>query len=108
MRIVNTDSDKERPATLFARQPERPDDLQRRRKYDDRLTVMIREAGIDAPLRGFSRLDEDGQVVWVAIEMTLDLLQHGALVAQRLVELGAPLETVIEIERENASAEFSL
>src|SRR4051794_16754416 len=108
MRTATGNFDDERQAVLFARLPERLDDEQRRRKYDEPLAAAIREARVGHFLRGFSQLGDDGQVAWVGIEVTLDVLQNGAFVAERLAELGAPPETRIEIETEKASLEFSL
>ena len=93
---------------MFARLPERLDDEQRRRKYDEPLTAMISEAGIGTFIRGFSQVGDDGQIAWVGIEVTLVVMQNGAFVAQRLVELGAPSETRVEIETMKATLEFTL
>jgi hypothetical protein len=108
MRTATGNFDDERRAVLFARLPERLDDEQRRRKYDKPLAAAIREAGAGDSLRGFSQVGDDGQIAWVGIEVALDVMQNGAFVAERLVELGAPPDTRIEIETENASIEFSL
>lgn len=108
MRTATAIPDDDRRAVMFARLPERLDDEQRRIKYDDPLVASIRESGLDASVRGFSQTGEDGKIAWVGIEVTLDVMQNGAFIAERLVELGAPLATVIEIETEKASVEFSL
>jgi len=108
MQTATGNFDDERRAVLFARLPESLDDAQRRRKYDEPLAAAIREAGVGHSLRGFSQVGEDGQIVWVGIEVTLDVMQNGAFVAERLAELGARPETRIEIETEEASLELTL
>ena len=102
------DDDDHRRAVLFARIPERLDNEQRRQKYDEPLAAAIREAGVGESLRGFSQIGDDGQITWVGIEVTFDVMQNVAFVAERLVELGAPPETRIEIETKKASVEFAL
>jgi hypothetical protein len=107
-RIPTASPENEPRAVLFARLPERLDDEQRRRKYDDPLYSKIREARIGAFLRGFSQSGDDGEVERVGIEVSLSVPQDGGFIAERLVELGAPLESVIEIESEKASITFTL
>jgi len=46
VRTANGNFGDELRAMMFARLPERLDDEQRRRKYDEPLTAMISEAGI--------------------------------------------------------------
>src|SRR4051812_11465989 len=103
----NFDND-ERRTVLFARIPERLDEEQRRRKYDDPLTAAMRDAGIVDSVRGFSQAGDDGQIAWVGIEVTLDLMQNFTFVTERLAQLGAPPETRIEIETDEALLEFTL
>jgi hypothetical protein len=108
MRTATSNPDDERRAVLSARIPERLTDEQRRRKYDEPLTTMLREAGFSASVRGFSQTGGDGQGAWVGIEVTLTGVRNGASVAQCLAGLGAPPETAIQIETESASLEFTL
>jgi hypothetical protein len=108
MRTATGNFDDELRATLFARLPERLDDAQRRRKYDEPLTAMIAEAGLGTFIRGFSQVGNDGQIAWVGIEVTLVVMQNWTFVVQRLVELGAPLETRVEMETMKATLEFTL
>jgi hypothetical protein len=100
--------DDDRRVVLFARLPERLDDEQRRRKYDQPLTTMIRQAGIGAFLQGFSQTGDDGAVEWIGLEVEVAVLQDCGFVAAHLVQLGAPPDTVVEIDTANASTQFSL
>jgi hypothetical protein len=101
-------ADDERPAVLRARIPERLTDEQRRRKYDEPLVSILHEAGLGVFVGGCAQTGDDGDVAWVGFEVRLVEKQNAALIAERLVELGAPLETVIEIETERASLKFTL
>lgn len=103
--------DDPRRATFFARLPERLDDADRQRKYGGPLTSMIRAAGIAASLRGFSQAGEAGEIAWVGIEVIFDagdVALNAAFVAESLIELGASLESMVEVETEKGCVEFSL
>ena len=108
MQIARTDFEEERGAVLVARWPERLDDEQRRRKYDEPLRAMMRKEGPEILFRGFSEVGEDGEVPCVRFELTFAVMKHGAWFAKRLMELGAPREGRVEIETEKASLEMSL
>ena len=102
------DDHDDRPAVLFARLREPLDDEHRRIKYDDPLVSKIRERGIGASVRGFSEADQDGHIHWVGVEVTLDAMRDVVFVAECLAQLGAPPDTLIEIETENSCIEFAL
>jgi hypothetical protein len=101
--IGTASSDAGRHAVLFARLPEHLADEQRREKYDEPFTAMIREAGIGTFLRGFSQTNDDGAVQWIGLEAELATFQDCGLIVAWLIELGASLETVVEIDTENSS-----
>jgi hypothetical protein len=108
MRTATGNFGDDQRAVLFARLPEQLDDERRRRKYDEPLAAAIRDAGVGDSLRGFSQAGDDGQIAWVGIEVTLEVMQNGTFVAERLAALGAPPETRIEIETASATLEFTL
>ncbi len=95
-------------ALLFAKLPERLDDEQRRNKYDEPLARMVRDERIGEVLRGFSHRNDAGEIEWVGFELELVVLQNCSFVAARLLNLGAPLDTLLEVETEKATAEFTL
>jgi hypothetical protein len=95
-------------ALLFAKLPERLNDEQRRIKYDEPLAAALRESGIDVFIRGFSQPGENGEIEWVGLEVDLCRMIIVGPVLDCLLQLGAPPETVIEIEDEKATAEFTL
>ena len=90
-------------AVLFARLPERLGDERRRQKYDEPLASMIREAGIGAFLRGLSEPNEQGGVDWIGLEAKLTRLPDCGHVLAWLLQLGAPAETLVEIDTANSA-----
>ena len=87
---------------LSARIPAQLDDEQRRRRYDYPLAAAIREVGVGQSLRGFSQTGDDGQIAWVGIGVTLEVMENVAFVAERLVEPGLPAETRVPVETQKA------
>lgn len=108
MTIATQTPDPSPRATLFARIPEVLSDAERQRKYDDPLLALLQAQGNECSVRGFALPETDRGGQGVGIEVAADSVDPLIFVAQYLTNLGAPRQTVIEVETSKASFTMSL
>ena len=95
--------------TLRARIPEPLSEDERRAKYDDPLSRRMAEEAVEGTVRGFCIPPvADHPTASVEIEVEVAEPDRIVLVPQIIADLGAPPATIIEIETEKASIEFTL
>lgn len=101
--------DFDRRSTLFSRIPEVLDEGNRKRRYDLPIQQALLAEGIAFSLRGFTlSRTENNHSPGVGIEVRGESADALGLVVQLLADLGAPLETAIEIVSEKGTVSFTL
>jgi hypothetical protein len=93
---------------LFAKVPLRLSEANRIAQFDRPLAASFAAAGAGSFIRGFSPVGQDGDVMYVGLEVSVGSLAQAAEFATRLLELGAPNDSRIEYENDLAAIEFSL
>lgn len=68
----------------------------------------MRESGNGTFRRGFSQRNDAGEVEWVGVELELIVLQALSSVARHFADLGAPPDTVMDVETEKATVQLTL
>jgi hypothetical protein len=96
MLIATGTPDAPRSATLFARVPLAMSDLDARRTFEQPLGAWLVEQGMEFSLRCFPLPASQDDAVLLAMAV------------EKISELGAPPETLIEIESDKATVEMSL
>jgi hypothetical protein len=98
-----------RGGTLWARIPEPLSDKERRVKYDQPLSRVLTVEGIQNSISGYCLPpDADLETASIGIEVHVPVAEAIELVAQAIADLGAPPATVLEIETNKASVQFTL
>lgn len=95
-------------ATVLVRVPECLDDVQRRQKYDEPLALALRDAGVGDFVGGVTKPSSDGQAESVVLMLSLNYTTSLSVVIDALSKIGAPRETVVEVETEKATLSLSL
>jgi hypothetical protein len=108
MRIAADMSDSPRGATLFARIPLPMDEREASAAFERPLGEWLAAQGIAFSIRCFVLDATADGPSGVGVEVQLDSADPLWLIVQQLAELGAPPETVIEIESDKACMETSL
>jgi hypothetical protein len=107
MSLVNDRSD-DFGATLFARIPIPLDEDTRRVRYDLPLKGRLDAAGIGHVLRGFNLPATLSHPAGVALEVRFDSVASCFSVIPHLIGIGAPPETLVEIDTDTASMQMTL
>jgi hypothetical protein len=97
MLIATGTPDAPRSATLFARVPLAMSDLDARRTFEQPLGAWLVEQGMEFSLRCFPLPASQDRPAGIGIEVQADDAVLLAMAVEKISELGAPPETLIEI-----------
>jgi hypothetical protein len=107
--VLQSPGDEQRSVTVWLRILEPLDEAQRREKYDDPLSVILANEGVEHEIRGFSLpVDANHNGASVGIEIDVPEMKAFATIVRALMDIGAPPTTVLELEGERASIQCTL